>query len=172
MKPTAKWRSATPGGLQGGKKVSFWRHGEISRNRGAEGFRLEQASACPSPVYFDEFPVGYSLAGCSPAEPASASPTASYFALTDPSRRACAAHESCRSHAGLDVRKISAVQPREMCFFLTSPLIEPAHEIRGGPIFESAVGGENLRVEAFRRFFVGFAREPARRRHNSAPANA
>ena len=52
--------------------MSFLRHREIyqveagwrGRNRGpARAFRL------------DESPVGYSLAGCSPAEPASASPT-------------------------------------------------------------------------------------------------
>src|SRR5947209_9577233 len=52
--------------------MSFLRHREIyqveagwrGRNRGpARTFRL------------DESPVGYSLAGCSPAEPASASPT-------------------------------------------------------------------------------------------------
>ena len=55
--------------------MSFLRHREIyqvevgwrGRNRGsARALRL------------DESPVGYSLAGCSPAEPASASPTGGY----------------------------------------------------------------------------------------------
>ena len=32
--------------------------------------------AAPALIGCDEFPVGYSLAGCPPAEPASASPTA------------------------------------------------------------------------------------------------
>src|SRR5713226_8233396 len=57
--------------------MSFLRHREIyqvegswrGRNRGpARALRL------------DESPVGYSLAGCSPAEPASASPTGGYSA--------------------------------------------------------------------------------------------
>src|SRR6266852_7820201 len=57
--------------------MSFLRHREIyqveagwrGRNRGlARAFRL------------DESPVGYSLAGCSPAEPASASPTDAHSA--------------------------------------------------------------------------------------------
>jgi len=32
----------------------------------------------PALIGFDEFPVGYSLAGCPPAEPASALPTRNY----------------------------------------------------------------------------------------------
>jgi len=59
--------------------MSFLRHREIYQvehcfagrggNRGhARALRL------------DESPVGYSLVGCSPAEPASASPTANHFA--------------------------------------------------------------------------------------------
>ena len=50
--------------------MSFGRHEEIYRPIGAR--------MCRAPRHrFDEFPVGYSLAGCSPAEPASASPTGS-----------------------------------------------------------------------------------------------
>ncbi len=35
--------------------------------------------AAPGCIGCDEFPAGYSLAGCSPAEPASASPTGTIF---------------------------------------------------------------------------------------------
>ena len=75
--------------------MSFLRHGEIYRSDGVskplESWGLSAASrgsaSAPSQrtrrkerallIVRDEFPVGYSLAGCSPAEPASASPTAS-----------------------------------------------------------------------------------------------
>ena len=71
--------------------MSFSRHGEIYRSDGAaEGRGRNAASRWPAPgpsqrarrkaraplIVRDEFPVGYSSAGCSPAEPASASPTA------------------------------------------------------------------------------------------------
>jgi len=52
----------------------FFRHGEIYRSEVARQASRER-SPLPVPIGFDEFPVGYSLAGCSPAEPASASPT-------------------------------------------------------------------------------------------------
>ena len=74
--------------------MSFLRHGEIYRSD--EGFSGEKGRgrgtasrwSAPEPsqktrrkervwlIVRDEFPAGYSLAGCSPAEPASASPTA------------------------------------------------------------------------------------------------
>jgi len=56
--------------------MSFSRHKEIYRSDG--GFSKageQQLSPLPSLIGCDEFPVGYSLAGCPPAEPASASPT-------------------------------------------------------------------------------------------------
>ena len=56
--------------------MSFSRHKEIYRSdveRGKAGER--QLSPLPALIGFDEFPTGYSLAGCPPAEPASASPT-------------------------------------------------------------------------------------------------
>ena len=71
--------------------MSFSRHEEIYRSDGAaEGRGRNAASRWPAPgprprarrkaraplIVRDEFPVGYSSAGCSPAEPASASPTA------------------------------------------------------------------------------------------------
>ena len=75
--------------------MSFPRHEEIYRSDAAlntvEGWGRRAASrwSAPEPsrkarrkerarlIVRDEFPVGYSLAGCSPAEPASASPTVS-----------------------------------------------------------------------------------------------
>jgi hypothetical protein len=72
--------------------MSFPRHGEIYRSDESNPGRSRNAAFCqtaPGPgrqarrkarawlIVHDEFPVGYSLAGCSPAEPASASPTAS-----------------------------------------------------------------------------------------------
>ena len=53
--------------------MSFWRHGEIyPPMRSSAPGRPRQGR--PSPHRYDEFPAGYSLAGCAPAEPASASP--------------------------------------------------------------------------------------------------
>jgi putative transposase len=53
-----------------GARVSFFRHAEIYRSDG----KKEPAEAGSPDHRFDESPAGYSLAGCSPAEPASASP--------------------------------------------------------------------------------------------------
>ena len=75
--------------------MSFLRHGEIYRSDGVSqtvpGRGRCAASRWSAPglseraqpkgraplIVRDEFPAGYSLAGCSPAEPASASPTGS-----------------------------------------------------------------------------------------------
>jgi hypothetical protein len=58
--------------------TSFLRHEEIYRSDVRVGQKLGTATRVTAPVLIgcDEFPVGYSLAGCPPAEPASASPTA------------------------------------------------------------------------------------------------
>ena len=57
--------------------MSFPRHGEIYRSDLAYTSREPRSSlvTAPRPHRLDEFPAGYSSAGCSPAEPASASPT-------------------------------------------------------------------------------------------------
>src|SRR3974377_1335317 len=68
--------------------MSFLRHGEIYRsdvasaNAGSSRWSLP-----PALIGLDEFPAGYSLAGCSPAGPASASPAAGQ----------CEVNSSCRS---------------------------------------------------------------------------
>jgi hypothetical protein len=60
--------------------MSFLRHEEIYRSDVGTRRDREQRtlSLLPALIGFDEFPVGYSLAGCPPAEPASASPTRNY----------------------------------------------------------------------------------------------
>ncbi len=68
-----------PTGGLGAAGMSFFRHGEIYRwdnKPGQERGELNQVSSPAHPI--DESPTGYSLAGCSPAEPASASPAISY----------------------------------------------------------------------------------------------
>ena len=58
--------------------MSFFRHGEIYRwdNEPAEHGEPNRSNSPAHPV--DESPTGYSLAGCSPAEPDSASPVIEY----------------------------------------------------------------------------------------------
>jgi hypothetical protein len=57
--------------------MSFLRHGEIYRSDVTlnQSWERQPASSPPVLIGYDEFPAGYSLAGCPPAEPASASPT-------------------------------------------------------------------------------------------------
>ncbi len=54
--------------------MSFLRHGEIYRPISSESKPGQPYLDRPGPHRYDEFPAGYSLAGCAPAEPASASP--------------------------------------------------------------------------------------------------
>jgi len=72
-------RAASPAPLNVGAKMSFFRHREIYRSDG----KPQQKGRLPAdslPEHrIDESPTGYSLAGCSPAEPASASPAATIF---------------------------------------------------------------------------------------------
>ena len=57
-----------------GAPMSFFRHAEIYRSDGRR-WKKRKPTAVGFPAHrFDESPAGYSLAGCSPAEPASASP--------------------------------------------------------------------------------------------------
>jgi hypothetical protein len=57
--------------------MSFFRHEEIYRSDVGSKHEREPAETGSPDHRLDESPAGYSLAGCSPAEPASASPTAS-----------------------------------------------------------------------------------------------
>jgi putative transposase len=57
-----------------GATMSFFRHEEIDRSDVGSKTEREPAQAGSPDHRLDESPAGYSLAGCSPAEPASASP--------------------------------------------------------------------------------------------------
>jgi hypothetical protein len=74
-------RGATGNAESGGRCaaaffMSFPRHGEIFRSDvGSSNAGSRSCGLPPALIGFDEFPVGYSLAGCPPADPASALPT-------------------------------------------------------------------------------------------------
>lgn len=55
-------------------KMSFFRHEEIFQSDGGSTVQGEPAETGPPDHRLDESPAGYSSAGCSPAEPVSASP--------------------------------------------------------------------------------------------------
>jgi hypothetical protein len=61
--------------------MSFLRHGQIYRPMGSSLRDGGEAIFCYAPAThrLDESAAGYSLAGCSPAEPASASPADTIF---------------------------------------------------------------------------------------------
>jgi hypothetical protein len=61
--------------------MSFLRHGQIYRPMGSSLRAGGEAIFCYAPAThrLDESAAGYSLAGCSPAEPASASPADTIF---------------------------------------------------------------------------------------------
>jgi putative transposase len=64
----------------GAASMSFFRHGEIYRWNDKTGEELGEPNRFSSPAHpIDESPTGYSLAGCSPAEPDSASPAIEYL---------------------------------------------------------------------------------------------
>ncbi len=84
--PPAEFRSTAPQGCRFAAAflMSFMRHQEIFPSDGGD------SPAANAPAHrLDEFPAGYSLAGCSPAWPASASPAGDK----------CAVHSSCRSRS-------------------------------------------------------------------------
>ena len=59
--------------------MSFLRHEEIYRPMSSRERKPGQSwSDCPSSHRYDESPAGYSLAGCAPAVPASASPAGAH----------------------------------------------------------------------------------------------
>jgi transposase InsO family protein len=66
-------------GGPGAASMSFFRHGEIYRWDKKTGAESGEPTSIGSPAHLiDESPTGYSLAGCSPAEPDSASPAIDY----------------------------------------------------------------------------------------------
>jgi hypothetical protein len=109
--------------------MSFPRHGEIYRSDESNPGRSRNAAFCqtaPGPgrqarrkarawlIVHDEFPVGYSLAGCSPAEPASASPTAPSMPWVDSAGN--------RMPANGNLSLVSVPQPRGSVHWLLSPV--------------------------------------------------
>ncbi len=85
--------------------MSFLRHQEIyqvSESSPGDKLLIERARPCGHALThrLDESPVGYSLAGCSPAEPASASPTGAY-SVTMPWRIARKHSLECGPHLNL-----------------------------------------------------------------------
>jgi transposase InsO family protein len=72
-RPPAEFEAAVgSAGIAALTAVSFSRHGEIYRSDG--GIEYGDPGTGPPSHRLDEFPTGYSSTGCSPAEPASASP--------------------------------------------------------------------------------------------------
>ncbi len=60
--------------------MSFFRHEEIYRPMDSKNMPGRPCYDRPRPHRYDEFPAGYSSAGCAPAEPASASPAEAHLA--------------------------------------------------------------------------------------------
>jgi transposase InsO family protein len=67
-------QASAPANTCGAASMSFFRHGEIYPPDGQTQTGSEPTSPLPALIGTDESPAGYSLAGCSPAEPASTSP--------------------------------------------------------------------------------------------------
>jgi hypothetical protein len=59
--------------------MSFLRHEEIYRPISLQNKPGQPWPDRPGAHRYDEFPAGYSLAGCAPAEPASASPAEAHY---------------------------------------------------------------------------------------------
>src|SRR6202140_4454841 len=67
-------QAVDPTNISGGATMSFFRHQEIFRPDGPPGLTRNGPKTAPRTIGFDESPAGYSLASCSPALLASASP--------------------------------------------------------------------------------------------------
>ena len=85
-KTPEEFEAAAPQAPVPAASMSFSRHGEIYRSTKRPRGRPRKGGGEPVPPSspphrIDESPVGYSLAGCSPAEPASASPTGTESAI-------------------------------------------------------------------------------------------
>jgi len=79
--PPEEFEQAASGQLDGcgAASMSFFRNGEIYRWDNKPGEKHGEPNRFSSPAHpIDESPTGYSLAGCSPAEPDSASPANDY----------------------------------------------------------------------------------------------
>jgi putative transposase len=70
--------AASPATVSQGASMSFFRHREVYQSDAASKAKGKPVETGPPDHRFDESPTGYSSAGCSPAEPASASPDADH----------------------------------------------------------------------------------------------
>ena len=92
--------------------MSFLRHGEIYRPISSCGSKPEQPGLdCPGAHRTDEFPAGYSLAGCAPAEPASASPAGVHRAA---GRSGSTIEKQPTANSGLNCLSHSRGQPQPL----------------------------------------------------------
>jgi transposase InsO family protein len=74
-RPPEEFEQAATGAVALGASMSFFRHEEIYRPMWDSSWRSLGATTAAAPTHrLDEFPAGYSSAGWSPPEPASASP--------------------------------------------------------------------------------------------------
>lgn len=74
-RPPEEFEQASAGTAGSGAVMSFFRHGEIYPSDVESKTKGEPAQTGSPAHRLDESPAGYSLAGCSPAKPASASPS-------------------------------------------------------------------------------------------------
>jgi len=83
-RPPAEFEAAASSGVESqGATMSFFRHREIYHSDVASNGKGGPAETGSPDHRFDESPAGYSLAGCSPAEPASASPAEDHCGAED-----------------------------------------------------------------------------------------
>jgi hypothetical protein len=73
--------------------MSFMRHGKIYQKG-----EVEPSPNLPDDHLFDESSAGYSFAGCSPAEPTSASPALHSFSLYYAAVQSSAVNRNCPSN--------------------------------------------------------------------------
>jgi hypothetical protein len=105
-------------------RYEFFRHREIFRSD-VRLWNREQPAGRSLIHRLDEFPAGYSLAGCSPALPASASPAAHHSAAKR-TRRAMAFHRTATtplnfvSHSKGSLQNLRFLPPLEPLFFPSS----------------------------------------------------
>jgi transposase InsO family protein len=78
-RPPEEFEKAT-GAIAQGATMSFFRHAEIYPSDAGSQAKREPTETGSPDHRLDESPAGYSLAGCSPAEPAAASPTEDHYA--------------------------------------------------------------------------------------------
>ena len=78
-RPPHEFEQTVASGEGHGATMSFFRHWEIFRSDGSSVIDGKPTEAGSPDHRLDESPAGYSLAGCSPAEPASASPADDQF---------------------------------------------------------------------------------------------